>query len=281
MVLAKNPVKQLTIKLGRVIFMTTINTLFKAAATSSSTRNTLVIFAMLTVSQASIAQVTQAQIEESKKTEVWEPVPDKVEAKPGQAPSDAIVLFDGTGTDKWEDKNGDPIKWKSDAYALEVTPGTGYVHTKQSFCDVQLHLEFNTASEPEKSGQNSANSGVFLQSRYEVQILDNYTNTTYPNGQVGAVYKQHIPLVNPSRPPGEWQTYDIIFKAPIFKDDKLVSPAYITVLLNGVLVQNHIEIQGQTEWIGAPKYYPHGCLPIKLQDHGSPNRFRNIWVRPL
>lgn len=227
------------------------------------------------------AQATPEMIAESKKTEVWEPVPQKIETPLNQAPSDAIILFDGNGLDSWEGNKGQPAKWDSTPFAFTVAPGTGDIQTKQSFCDVQLHLEFNTAIEAQKDGQNKANSGVFLQSKYEVQILDNYTNPTYPNGQVGSIYKHTIPLVNPSRPAGEWQSYDIIFKAPRFDDDKLVSPAYLTVLLNGVLVQNHVELRGQTEWIGPPKYHSHGCLPIKLQDHGSPNRFRNMWVREL
>ena len=233
---------------------------------------------LLAFSAASNGQATQ---EESKKTEVWEPVPVKVEAKAGEIPSDAVVLFGGGNLDAWVGNDKAPAKWTANDYYFEVTPGTGDIVTKQSFCDVQLHLEFNTAIENEKTGQNKANSGVFLQSRYEVQILDNYTNTTYPNGQVASIYKHTIPLVNPSRPAGEWQSYDIIFKSPRFDGNELVSPAYLTVLLNGVLVQNHVELRGQTEWIGPPKYYPHGCLPIKLQDHGSPNRFRNIWVREL
>lgn len=240
------------------------------------------IMSLLAISPNNVyAQATPEMIEESKKTEVWEPVPKKVATPLNRAPSDAIVLFDGNGLEAWQHSNGQDAKWDTTPFAFAVAPGTGDIQSKQSFCDVQLHLEFNPAIEPNKDGQNKANSGVFLQSRYEVQILDNYTNATYPNGQVGSIYKHTIPLVNPSRPAGEWQSYDIIFKAPRFDNDKLFSPAYLTVLLNGVLVQNHVELRGQTEWIGPSKYYPHGCLPIKLQDHGSPNRFRNIWVREL
>jgi hypothetical protein len=222
-----------------------------------------------------------ARYKESQKTEAWKPVPQKVETPQDAAPSDAIVLFDGNGLSAWVDKDGNPAKWESTPYAMTVTPGLGDVMTQQSFCDAQLHIEWRTAREDEKDGQNKANSGVFLQSRYEVQMLDSYTNETYVNGQASSIYKQFIPLVNASRPAQEWQTYDIIFKAPRFKDNELVSPAYMTVLHNGVLVHNHVELKGQTEWIGEPKYYPHGCLPIKLQDHGSANSFRNIWIREL
>jgi len=246
----------------------------------------LITSALLAFSGASVATLNnqddaEARYKESQKTEVWAPVPKKVEAPVGQAPSDAIVLFDGTNLDGWEDSDGNPIKWELSPYAMTVKPGTGDIATKQSFCDVQLHIEWRTAREDEKDGQNKANSGVFLQSRYEVQMLDNYTNTTYVNGQAGSIYKQSIPLVNASRPAQEWQSYDIVFKAPRFEKDELVSPAYLTVFHNGVLVQNHVELSGQTEWIGEPKYYPHGCLPIKLQDHGSANSFRNIWIREL
>jgi len=231
------------------------------------------------------AQLTHSQIKAWEKTEVWEPVPVKIEAKndsmTSQAPSDAIILFNGEGLDAWVDKEGKPANWHADAYAMEVATETGDIYSKQSFCDVQLHLEFQTAIEPDKTGQAKGNSGVFLQTFYEVQILDNYTNTTYANGQVGSVYKQAIPLVNPSRPAGEWQSYDMIYTAPRFDNDNLISPAYLTVLLNGVLIQNHIELKGKTKFIGLPNYTAHGCLPIMLQSHGSPNRYRNIWIREL
>ncbi|MGQ8366104.1 3-keto-disaccharide hydrolase [Glaciecola sp. 1036] len=244
-------------------------------------KQTLASVLLLSFSLSAVAQVTQDMVEASRKTEVWEPVPPKVETLPGNPPSDAVVLLSGDSLDAWESGNGEAAKWDVNAYAMTVKPGAGDIQTKQEFCDVQLHLEFNPAIENDKTDQAKANSGVFLQGRYEVQILDNYTNKTYANGQVGAVYKQHIPLANPSRPAGEWQYYDIIFTAPKFDGEALKSPAYVTVLLNGVLVQNHVEIQGTTEWIGAPSYKAHGCAPIKLQDHGSPNRFRNIWVREL
>ena len=165
---------------------------------------------------------------------------------------------------------------------MTVVKGSGDIETKRSFGDCQLHLEFRSPAVVAGEGQFRGNSGVFFQNRYEVQVLDNYQNATYPNGQVGAVYKQHIPLVNPMRPPGEWNTYDIIFTAPRFNSDGIrTSPGYLTVILNGVLVQNHVEIQGTTEYIGLPKNVAHGPAPLRLQDHGDPVSFRNIWIREL
>ena len=215
--------------------------------------------------------------------EVWEPQPPIV--TPGELtapPSDAIVLFDGSDFDEWEHLDGSPVKWKLEYGAMVVVDGAGDIRTKRNFEDVQLHLEFRTPAEVVGEGQGRGNSGVFLQSTYEVQVLDNYDNKTYANGQVGSIYKQTIPLANPSRPPGEWQTYDIIYTAPEFNDDGIkVRSAYVTVLLNGVLVQNHTEIRGTTPYIGLPKNPPHGALPLRLQDHDNPTAFRNIWIREL
>lgn len=216
-------------------------------------------------------------------TEVWEPQPPIV--TPGaltEPPSDAIVLFDGSDFDEWEHLDGSPVKWKLEDGAMVVVDGAGDIRTKRNFEDVQLHLEFRTPAKVEGEGQGRGNSGVFLQSTYEVQVLDNYNNKTYANGQVGSIYKQTIPLANPSRPPGEWQTYDIIYTAPEFNDDGIkVRSAYVTVLLNGVVVQNHTEIRGTTPYIGLPKNPPHGALPLRLQDHDNPTAFRNIWIREL
>ncbi len=216
-------------------------------------------------------------------TEVWEPVPPVVEAPADGVPSDAIVLFDGSGLDEWEGEEGAPAAWRVDGDAMVVGMGTGGIRTKRDFCDMQLHIEWRTPEEiGGMDGQDRGNSGVFLQERYEIQVLDSYENETYPNGQAASVYKQHIPLVNASRPPGEWQSYDIIFTAPRFDaDGDLETPAFVTVLHNGVLVQNHVEIHGTTEWIGAPSYTAHGCAPLSLQDHASEVAFRNIWVRDL
>ena len=220
--------------------------------------------------------------EQAKKSEVWEPVPAVISVRPGQAPSDAIVLFDGQDLDAWESIKGGEAKWQVSDNIFTVKPGTGDIVSKQSFCDVQLHLEWKTLPEVEgMEGQERNNSGIFFQQRYEVQILDSYENKTYPNGQAGSVYKQSIPLVNPLHPPGEWQSYDIIFNAAEFAHGELVKPAYVTVLINGVLVQNHTEILGKTEWIGGPSYEEHGCAPLQLQDHSNPVSFRNIWVREI
>lgn len=220
--------------------------------------------------------------QEAEKTEVWEPVPKVVSAPPLQPPSDAIILFDGNDLSQWQSLDGSEASWPISGNVLTVKPGAGDIKTKDGFCDIQLHLEWKTPTEVDgMEGQQRNNSGVFLQQRYEVQILDSFDNLTYPNGQAGSVYKQTIPLVNAMRPPGEWQVYDIIFKAPRFDKGALTSPGYVTVIHNGVVVQNHTEIQGKTEWIGAPSYQAHGCEPIQLQDHGNLVSFRNIWLRKL
>jgi hypothetical protein len=206
------------------------------------------------------------------------PEPAVVEPGPvGGPPSDAVVLFDGKDLSKWDGAD----KWEvKDGYAVS---GGGDIQTKQGFGDCQLHVEWATPEKVEGDGQGRGNSGVFLMGLYEVQILDSFNNKTYFDGQAAAIYKQHPPLVNACRKPGEWQTYDIIFEAPRFDaEKKLVRPAYLTVLQNGVLVQNHFELKGITEWDRGPHYDAHAAkLPIKLQYHGNPVRFRNIWVREL
>ena len=240
----------------------------------------LVIFFLLA------ACCINAQTKDPKDTEVWEPEPRVVTpSTSGSAPSDAIILFDGSNLDQWQSskENGGPAEWTLvEGNAMQVKPGTGDLMTRQKFGDIQLHLEFKTPAKVESEGQGRGNSGVFFQGRYEVQILDSYKNRTYSNGQAAAVYKQHLPLVNACKPPGEWQTYDIIFKAPIFNKDGIkTSPGYFTVLHNGVLVQNHVEIYGTVEYIGLPNNPPHGNDFLKLQDHGNDVQFRNIWVREL
>lgn len=231
---------------------------------------------------ASTAQASDAQ--EAAKTEVWEPVPPVVTAPSGGVPSDATVLFDGSDLAAWEGEEGGAPPWRVEDGAMTVARGSGGIRTKAAFCDMQLHLEWRAPADIDgMEGQDRGNSGVFLQERYEVQVLDSHDNPTYPNGQAASVYKQHIPLVNASRPPGEWQAYDILYTAPRFDDEgALEAPAYVTVLHNGVLVQHHVEIQGTTEWIGAPSYdEAHGCAPLYLQDHDASVSFRNIWVREL
>lgn len=206
------------------------------------------------------------------------PIPEVV--TPGEEdrlpPSDAIVLFDGTDLSQWEGGEKWIIK---DGYA-EVRGGG--IRTKQGFGDCQLHIEWASPEKVEGKGQGRGNSGVYLMSRYEIQVLDSYQNETYPDGQAGALYKQQPPLVNACRKPGEWQTYDIIFTAPRFENGKLKTPGYITVFHNGVLIQNHTEIQGSTAWHKPPEYTAHAeKLPISLQNHGDAVRYRNIWIREL
>tara|TARA_R100001143_G_C3360981_1_gene135626 strand:- start:5701 stop:6483 length:783 start_codon:yes stop_codon:yes gene_type:complete len=217
-------------------------------------------------------------------TEFYEPVPPVVEARGGfmEPPSDAIVLFDGTDFSAWESSRGGDVRWSLEDGAMTVTPRTGSIVTKDSFGSIQLYLEWRSPEVVLGDGQGRGNSGVFLQGRYEVQVLDSYNNETYVNGMAGSVYKQYVPLANPAVPPGEWQTYNIIFEAPEFDEDgELLEPAYITVIWNGVLVQNRVEVQGPTEYIGLPSYEAHGDGVISLQDHGNLVSFRNIWVRKL
>lgn len=222
---------------------------------------------------------------EPKLTELWEPQPKVI--TPGKtaadAPSDAIVLFNGSNADAWQGRDGGAIKWKVEDGAMTVAAGTGEIRTKQGFGDCQLHIEWRTPAEVKGSDQGRGNSGIFLMGRYELQVLDNYNNKTYANGQAGGIYKQLPPLVNACRPPGEWQTYDVIFTAPRFYEDGSVkSQARITVIHNGVLVQNDRALWGATQYIGIASYEKHGDKePITLQDHGNPVSFRNIWIRPL
>ncbi|WP_234735206.1 3-keto-disaccharide hydrolase [Tellurirhabdus bombi] len=224
-------------------------------------------------------------------TEVWEPVPRVV--TPGNlspstasgmtAPSDAIVLFDGKNLDSWVSaKDGSAAKWTVGDGAMTVAKGAGDVRTKQEFEDYQLHIEFRTPAQVEGTGQGRGNSGIFMQGRYELQVLDSYNNRTYSNGQAGSIYKQSMPMVNVSRKPGEWQTYDVIYTAPRFnKDGQMLFPPYITVIHNGVIVQNHTAIRGTTPYVGLPMVQPHGKGPIQLQDHNNPTSYRNIWIREI
>lgn len=229
-------------------------------------------------------------------TEVWTPVPPIVTpgATCGAAPSDAILLFDGKNEDEWVSaQDHTPAQWVVHDGILTVkkAPGVGNIETRRKFKDYQLHVEWRVPENITGSGQARGNSGVFLASTgpgddgYELQVLDSYNNTTYVNGQAASIYKQSAPLVNPNRKPGEWQTYDVVWTAPRFNDDgSLKTPAYVTVLFNGVLVQDHFELKGQTLYIGKPFYKAYDRAPIKLQAHGDksePLSFRNIWVRAL
>lgn len=241
-----------------------------------------------------LAATAAAAQTDPKATEQWTPVP-KVVA-PGKQdsapPSDAVVLFDGHDIDKWEaSKDHSPAHWKVHDGVLTVDKATGNIQTKQRFGSYQLHLEWQVPANITGEGQARGNSGVFLASTgpgdegYEIQIMDSWKNPTYVNGQAASVYKQAAPLVNAMHPPGEWQSYDIVWTAPVFTPDgKVKTPAYVTLFHNGVLVQNHTELTGETFYIGKPKYNAYKDAPIKLQAHGDPSApisFRNIWVRPL
>jgi len=231
-----------------------------------------------------VISASAQQTGDPKATEVWEPVPKMVTTGTNnQPPSDAIVLFNGKDLSEWSTMDGAPAKWKLEDNSMVVTKGTGNIRTKRGFGDCQLHVEWQTPSVIEGEGQGRGNSGIFLMGNYEVQVMDSYNNPTYSNGQAASIYKQYIPLVNASKKPGEWQQYDIIFTAPHFNNDGSVkSPAYVTVLHNGVLVQNHVEIKGGTVYIGQPSYKKHGDKePLVLQDHGNPVKYRNIWIREL
>ncbi|HET6996922.1 MAG TPA: DUF1080 domain-containing protein, partial [Chitinophagaceae bacterium] len=231
-----------------------------------------------------------------KATEVWSPVPKIVTpgSIPSDAPSDAIILFDGKNLDEWVSaKDGKAAaQWTVAGGAFTVKKGTGTIQTKRSFTDYQLHIEWKIPSNITGSGQARGNSGIFLASTgpgdegYEIQVLDCYNNTTYVNGQTASIYKQAIPLANACKKPGEWQVYDIIWTAPRFNDDgTLKSAARVTAFHNGVLVQNNFELKGATKYIGTPDYSKaHAATPIKLQDHGDPSEplsYRNIWLREL
>lgn len=245
------------------------------------------VVGLFSLSQA-CAQNQQGEVPKPPKmvpemTEFWEPEVKVITPGTGtSAPSDAIILFDGKDLSKWKGKDGGAAKWQVKDGVMTVTKGTGDITTRQDFEDFQLHVEWSAPIEVVGNSQGRGNSGIFLQDRYEVQVLDNYNNRTYSNGQAGSIYKQTPPLVNAMRKPGEWNTYDILYTAPRFKQNgTLIMPARVTVIHNGVVVQNNTEIKGATEYIGLPSYKAHGKGPLHLQDHGNPVRFRNIWLREL
>lgn len=227
-------------------------------------------------------------------TEQWEPVPKVVAPGPVDSapPADAVVLFNGKNLDEWISvKDKSPAAWTVADGIVTVNKPTGNIETKRRFKNYQLHLEWRIPEKISGTGQGRGNSGLFLASTgpgdagYELQILDSYENKTYVNGQAGSIYKQHPPLVNASRKPGEWQSYDVIWTAPTFNADGSVkTPAFVTAWHNGVLIQNHSELKGATVYIGKPSYTKYDDAPIKLQSHGDPSEpisFRNIWIRPL
>jgi len=250
---------------------------------------------MLAALLAPACYLTQAQ-EKAKHedTEFYTPVPPVVTpgASLGDAPSDAVILFDGKSLDQWVNaKDSSAASWILADNVMTVNKATGDIQTKKAFTDFQLHIEYRIPANITGTGQARGNSGIFLAALpwgaggYELQVLDNYNNTTYVNGQVGSMYKQAVPLANACRKPGEWQTYDVVWTAPKFsKEGILTSLARVTVFHNGVLVQNNTTLVGDTPYIGQPSYRPHGAAAIKLQAHGDksePISYRNIWVRPL
>jgi len=251
---------------------------------------------LLVVLIAAFCPVFAQQKPKPEDTEVWQPEPKIV--TPGvqnpAPPSDAIVLFDGKNLDEWvQNKDKSPAQWlvADGVMTVSKAKGVGNIETKRSFRNYQLHVEWKIPENITGESQARGNSGVFLASTgagdagYELQVLDSYNNKTYVNGQAGSIYKQGIPLVNPARKPGEWQSYDVVWTAPVFNADGSVkTPAYATVFFNGVLVQNHFELKGETLYIGKPVYKPYDRAPIKLQAHGDPSQpisFRNIWIREL
>lgn len=253
-------------------------------------RNKIILTAILA------AGVFMAKAQKPEDTEVWTPVPPVVTpgpACPAPPPSDAIILFDGTNQDQWvstQDRN-QPANWIVKDGIWTVNKATGNIETKKMFTNYQLHIEWRVPADIEGEGQARGNSGIFLASLgkgdagYELQVLDSYKNKTYVNGMAGSIYKQFIPLANPTRPPGEWNAYDVVWTAPTFNTDgSMKTPARVTVIFNGVLVENNVELKGPTLYIGQPKYIAHGPSPIKLQAHGDkskPISYRNIWVREL
>jgi hypothetical protein len=201
---------------------------------------------------------------------------------PGDKPSDGIYLFDGTSLDGWEGNGGGPAKWEIVDGAMAVVPGAGNIRTKVHFGDCQLHVEMRSPDVVKGEGQGRGNSGIFLMGLYEIQVLDCYNNPTYPDGTTGSIYGQYPPLVNACRPPGEWSAFDIIWEAPRFDGNQLVKPAFVTVLLNGIVLHHRQELQGPTMHRELASYKPHPAEgPLELQDHGDLVRFRNIWFRPL
>lgn len=250
------------------------------------------VIALIMTAAGSADAAAQAKPQD---TEVWTPVPPIV--TPGRTnadpPSDAVVLFDGRSIGEWVSaKDGSPARWSVGDGVMTVVKSAGDIRTKRAFTNYQLHIEWRVPTNVTGKDQARGNSGVYLGWSeagggfgYELQVLDSYQNATYVNGQAASIYKQYPPLVNAMRKPGEWQTYDVVWTAPVFDSNGAVkSPAYVTAFHNGVLVQNHVALHGDTKYIGKPEYRAHGPLPLLLQAHGDPSppvSFRNIWIREL
>lgn len=214
--------------------------------------------------------------------EIIQPPTPSTQYQTGRPPSDAIVVFDGADLSDWESGKGGPAKWTVKNDYMQVKSGTGSIQTKQHFGSCQIHIEWAAPEKVNGNGQGRGNSGVYIMGKYEVQVLDSYNNQTYPDGQAGAIYGQSPPMVNACRPPGKWQTYDIIFHRPVFKNGTAVKPAKMTVLHNGVLIQDNWELWGLSSHKKRKGYSPHpDKLPLLLQDHGDPVRYRNIWIREI
>jgi hypothetical protein len=245
--------------------------------------NVLFLFGGAAVCNAQVDPKWQIHDRERPAPPVVTPGMASTQESPGRAPSDAIVLFNGKDLSLWAQKDGSAAKWKVENGYFEVVPKTGELHSKDAFGDCQLHVEFAEPNPPKGEDQDRGNSGVFLMGLYEIQVLDSYQSKTYADGQAAAVYGQYPPLINASRPSGQWQTYDIIWHGPRFDaDGKLTRPAHVTVLHNGVLVQDNVELTGPTGHHVRPPYKPTPeKLPLALQDHNHPVRYRNIWIRNL
>ena len=248
--------------------------------TPHSALNVLALMTLASTPAPSGAQQWPVHAMDRPRPPVVDPGPERPPVPP---PSDAIVLFDGKSLSQWQSQDGSPAKWVVRDGYVEVAPGAGPMLTKRGFGDVQLHIEWATPTPPRGEGQERGNSGVFLMSFYEIQVLDSYDNDTYPDGQAAAVYGQTPPLANASRPPGQWQSYNIVFHRPRFASDGSVrDSARVTVFHNGVLVQDNTIITGRTVHAARARYEPHADeLPLLLQDHGNPIRYRDIWIREL
>ena len=255
-------------------------------------RACFILSALPLIVSTAVAQTPVSASPRPADTQVWKPVP--VVVTPGRVnadpPSDAVILFDGKSLDQWASaRDGSAAKWVVAESLLTVNKRAGDIVTKRSFNNYQLHIEWRVPENITGSGQERGNSGVYLAwangDGYELQVLDSYNNTTYVNGQAASMYKQYPPLVNATRKPGEWQTYDVVWTAPTFKaDGSLGTPAYVTAFHNGVLVQDHVALKGVTKDVGQPEYKAHGAAPILLQAHGDPSppiSFRNIWLREI